>query len=41
MKQHVDTVLESIAGDALEARLADELMQSVLEIATPVDGSGP
>jgi glutamate---cysteine ligase / carboxylate-amine ligase len=34
--QHIDTVLESIAGEELEARLTAELMQSVLEIATPV-----
>jgi glutamate---cysteine ligase / carboxylate-amine ligase len=34
--QHVDTVLESIAGDELEARVNAELMQSVIEIATPV-----
>jgi carboxylate-amine ligase len=34
--QHVDTVLESIAGDELEPRVNAELMQSVIEIATPV-----
>jgi carboxylate-amine ligase len=34
--QHIDTVLESIAGHELEAQIKPELMQSVLEIATPV-----
>jgi carboxylate-amine ligase len=34
--QHIDTVLESIEGDELEAHLNAELMQSVIEIATPV-----
>jgi carboxylate-amine ligase len=34
--QHIDTVLESIQGDELESALNAELMQSVLEIATPV-----
>src|ERR687886_2889547 len=34
--QHIDTVLESIAGEELESRLNAELMQSVIEIATPV-----
>jgi carboxylate-amine ligase len=34
--QHVDTVLASIAGHELEPRVNPELMQSVLEITTPV-----
>ncbi|MBA2356801.1 MAG: carboxylate-amine ligase [Actinobacteria bacterium] len=34
--QHIDTVLEAIAGHELESRVNPELMQSVLEIATPV-----
>ncbi len=34
--QHVDTVLAAIAGHELEGRINAELMQSVLEIATPV-----
>jgi glutamate---cysteine ligase / carboxylate-amine ligase len=34
--QHVDTVLASIEGDELEARVGAELMQSAIEIATPV-----
>ena len=34
--QHVDTVLASIVGHELEAQIKPELMQSVLEIATPV-----
>src|SRR5207245_4601598 len=34
--QHIDTVLAAIAGHELEARVNAELMQSVLEIATPV-----
>ena len=34
--QHIDTVLAATAGDELGTRLAAELMQSVLEIATPV-----
>jgi carboxylate-amine ligase len=34
--QHVETVLAATAGHELEARVAPELMQSVLEIATPV-----
>src|SRR3954452_12634997 len=34
--QHIDTVLASIAGHELEPRINAELMQSVLEIATPV-----
>jgi carboxylate-amine ligase len=34
--QHIDTVLAAIVGHELEARINPELMQSVLEIATPV-----
>ena len=34
--QHIDTVLAAVAGHELEARVAAELMQSVLEISTPV-----
>jgi glutamate---cysteine ligase / carboxylate-amine ligase len=34
--QHVDTVLAAIAGNELEARINPELMQSVIEITTPV-----
>ena len=34
--QHIDTVLAAIEGDELEPRINAELMQSVLEIATPV-----
>jgi carboxylate-amine ligase len=34
--QHVDTVLAAVAGHELEPRVNTELMQSVLEIATPV-----
>ena len=34
--QHIDTVLAAMAGHELERRVAPELMQSVLEIATPV-----
>src|ERR671938_1305575 len=34
--QHIDTVLEAIAGHELETQINAELMQSVLEIATPV-----
>ncbi len=34
--QHIDTVLAAIAGHELETRINPELMQSVLEIATPV-----
>jgi carboxylate-amine ligase len=34
--QHIDTVLAAVAGHELEARINPELMQSVLEIATPV-----
>src|SRR5438270_851466 len=34
--QHIDTVLAAIEGHELETRINPELMQSVLEIATPV-----
>jgi carboxylate-amine ligase len=34
--QHVDTVLSAVSEDEFVARLAPELMQSVLEISTPV-----
>ena len=34
--QHIDTVLEAVRGHELEARINAELMQSILEIATPV-----
>jgi glutamate---cysteine ligase / carboxylate-amine ligase len=34
--QHVDTMLADMGGDELEARVNPELMQSVIEIATPV-----
>src|SRR5438132_9072182 len=34
--RHIDTVLAAVAGHELEARINPELMQSVLEIATPV-----
>ncbi len=34
--QHIDTVLAAIAGGEHEARINAELMQSVLEITTPV-----
>ncbi len=34
--QHIDTVLEAVRGHDLEARINAELMQSILEIATPV-----
>jgi carboxylate-amine ligase len=34
--QHIDTILEAVTGHELEARLNAELMQSVLEISTPV-----
>ncbi len=34
--QHIDTVLAATAGHELETRINAELMQSVLEIATPV-----
>src|SRR6266446_8262083 len=34
--QHIDTVLAAIAGHELEERINAELMQSVIEITTPV-----
>jgi len=34
--QHIDTVLAAISGHELESQIKPELMQSVLEIATPV-----
>ena len=34
--QHVDTVLAEVTGHELEPRINSELMQSVLEVATPV-----
>ena len=34
--QHVDTVLAAVSGHELESRIAPELMQSVIEIATPI-----
>ncbi|MDX6542805.1 MAG: glutamate---cysteine ligase / carboxylate-amine ligase [Gaiellaceae bacterium] len=34
--QHIDTVLAAVSGHELEPRINPELMQSVLEIATPV-----
>ena len=34
--QHIDTVLAAAAGHELEPRINAELMQSVLEIATPI-----
>jgi carboxylate-amine ligase len=34
--QHIDTVLASVVGHELESQIKPELMQSVLEIATPV-----
>jgi len=34
--QHIDTVLAAISGHELETNINPELMQSVLEIATPV-----
>ena len=34
--QHVDTVLAAVAGHELEERINPELMQSVIEITTPV-----
>jgi carboxylate-amine ligase len=37
--QHIDTVLAAVAGHELEPRITSELMQSVLEIATPVCGT--
>src|SRR2546423_11348616 len=34
--QHIDTVLAATTGHELESRINPELMQSVLEIATPI-----
>ena len=34
--QHIDTMLAAVTGHELEARINAELMQSVLEISTPV-----
>src|SRR3954471_1863524 len=34
--QHIDTVLEAVSGHELEPRINPELMQSVLEVTTPV-----
>src|SRR3989440_10255724 len=34
--QHIDTVLAAISGHELEPRINPELMQSTIEIATPV-----
>ncbi|HEY2355386.1 MAG TPA: carboxylate-amine ligase [Gaiellaceae bacterium] len=34
--QHIDTVLAAVAGHELEPRINAELLQSVLEVATPV-----
>ena len=34
--QHIETMLEAVTGHELEARINAELMQSVLEISTPV-----
>jgi len=36
LAQHIDTVLADMSGHELEQRINPELMQSVLEIATPV-----
>jgi glutamate---cysteine ligase / carboxylate-amine ligase len=36
LEQHIDTVLAAMEGHELEPRVKPELMQSVLEIATPV-----
>jgi glutamate---cysteine ligase / carboxylate-amine ligase len=34
--QHIDTVLAAVAGGEFEARISPELLQSVVEITTPV-----
>jgi carboxylate-amine ligase len=34
--QHIETMLEAVTGHELEARINPELMQSVIEITTPV-----
>ena len=39
--QHIDTFLAAVAGHELEAQMNAELMQSVLEIATPVCRHAP
>jgi len=36
LAQHIETMLAAVTGHELEARINAELMQSVLEIATPV-----
>ncbi len=38
--QHIDTFLATVVGHELEAQMKAELMQSVLEIATPVCRNG-
>jgi glutamate---cysteine ligase / carboxylate-amine ligase len=39
--QHIDTMLAAVSGHELEARINPELMQSVLEITTPVCHTAP
>ena len=39
--QHIDTVLDAVAGHEFEARINPELMQSVIEITTPVCRTPP
>jgi carboxylate-amine ligase len=39
--QHIDTVLAAVKGHELEQQVNAELMQSVLEIATPVCATAP
>ena len=34
--QHIDTMLDAVAGHELEGRINPELMQSVIEITTPI-----
>lgn len=34
--QHIETMLEAVSGHELETRINAELMQSVLEVATPI-----
>src|SRR6266567_301098 len=34
--QHIDTMLAAVSGHELEARINPELMQSVVEITTPI-----
>src|SRR3954451_19414493 len=36
LDQHIDTVLAAVTGHELEPRINPELMQSVLEVTTPV-----